>query len=168
MLLSMARGIRAFAAAALLLALIAALLLRSCRKGPAVSEDFPPAEPASTPMPGPPLPSRAYVAKRRPAHRHGGLVAPRLLNLDELQADIRKYYPEAERRAGKESHVTLTLDIGADGAVGGIRVAASGGADFDAAAQKAAQAMRFAPATKAGAPVAVEINEGIDFQTDAR
>lgn len=119
-------------------------------------------------MPGPPLPTRVHAAKRKPAHRHGGLVAPRLLNLDELQANIRKYYPETERRAGKESHVTLTLDIGVDGAVSDVRVAASGGADFDEAAKKAAQAMRFAPATKAGVPVAVEINEGIDFQTDGR
>lgn len=162
----MKRELRVLTVAAILLLLIAALFLRSCRKGPVVSQDFPPQEPV--PVPGPALPARVYAPKRKPARRHGGLVAPRLLNLDELQANIRKYYPAAERRAGKESHVTLTLDIGVDGAVSNIRVATSGGADFDAAAQKAARAMRFAPATKAGAPVAVEINEGIDFQTDAR
>lgn len=162
----MNKELRVVAVAAILFLLIVALLLRSCRKGPAVSQDIPLAEPA--PVPGPPLPTRAHVVKKKPARRHGGLVAPRLLNLDELQANIRKYYPAAERRAGKQSHVTLTLDISVHGAVSDIRVAASGGADFDAAAQKAAQAMRFAPATKAGVPVAVEINEGIDFQTNAR
>ncbi len=88
--------------------------------------------------------------------------------MDELQSRIRKYYPEAERKAGKEGRVTMAFVVGADGSIRDIRVQASGGADFDAAAEKAVRAMRFSPARKAGAPAAVEISERIDFQYDGK
>jgi protein TonB len=147
---------------ALAIILIAAGLQRYCGESPVVS---PPAQTAPTAFPEP---ATKRVSKRIIATKKPGLVAPRLLNLDELQTNIRKYYPEAEHRAGKEGHVIMALVIGADGSVGDVRVETSGGADFDAAARKVVLAMRFSPARSAGASVPVEINEGIDFQFDGK
>ena len=122
------------------------------------------------PAPRPPALETAAPAapKKADAPRPPGLIAPRLTNLGALQADIRKYYPEAERRAGREGHVTMAMTVAADGTVSGLRVQTSGGADFDAAALKAVSAMRFSPARKRGRPVPVEINQQIDFLYDGK
>jgi protein TonB len=102
------------------------------------------------------------------APKKSDLTPPQAINLDELQANIRKYYPEAEHRAGVSGRVNISLVVGKDGAVGGVSVAASGGAAFDEAAKKVVLAMRFSPARKAGKPVPVEINEEIEFQYDGK
>lgn len=91
-------------------------------------------------------------------------VMPRLLNLDELLANLRKYYPEVERRAGHEGDVLLKVHIGADGLVGASDVIAADSPLFGAAAQKVALLMRFSPAMKASGPVPVSIKVPINFR----
>jgi vitamin B12 transporter len=148
--------------AGLVLVLISAWLLRRCGEGSDASVRAP--ESRMTFL----GPGKAAEPKKNMVPKNAGLTAPTLLNMEELQENIRKYYPEAEHAAGKEGRVTLALIVGADGAVSGVRVETSGGADFDAAAAKAAAAMRFSPAHEGGKPVAVEIDEAIDFQYDKK
>lgn len=92
------------------------------------------------------------------------VVPPKLLNGDELRRNLRKFYPEAERQAGREGSVLMFVHIGADGGVSQADVKVSAGAAFDAAAQQVAKLMRFAPATRSGAPVAVKVTVPIVFQ----
>ncbi len=95
------------------------------------------------------------------------LVMPRLLNGAELLRILRRFYPEAERRANREGHVLLDIHIDADGNVTGSEVArSSGAADFDAAAQKAARLMKFSPARGASGPIPVKVGAPIDFELD--
>jgi TonB family protein len=115
-----------------------------------------------------PVPAARPAVEKKAAPKRTGLTAPRLANLDDLQANIRKYYPEAEHAAGQAGRVTMALIVGADGSVSGVRVQASGGANFDAAAKKVVAAMRFEPARDAGKPVPVEISEVIDFEYDGK
>ena len=158
----MDRKIAAFGVAALLLIVIAAGFARRCGESPVVLHPFPGAESAAQPS------TTKAVPKKKKRAEKTGWVAPQPMNMGDLQAHIRKYYPEAEHRAGKGGHVMLALVVGADGKVSKVRVETSGGADFDEAAMKVARAMRFSPARLNGAPVAVEITEGIDFVFDGK
>ncbi len=89
---------------------------------------------------------------------------PRLLNLDEIMANLKKYYPESERRAGHEGDVLLKVHIGADGLVPASDVISADSPAFGTAAQKVALLMRFSPAMKAGGPVPVSIRLPINFR----
>jgi TonB family protein len=93
-------------------------------------------------------------------------VKPKLLNLDDVLANLRKYYPENERVAGREADVVIAIHIGADGAVSGVDVMASSGAAFDSAAGKVARLMKFAPAQYKGRPVPVKIKQIMQFRLD--
>ena len=153
-------------AAALAIIVVLVVLLRRCGQSPP--------EPAAQPMTSFLAPQKSAApklrtaAKKAPQSKAPDLVAPRLRNFDELQANIRKYYPEAEHAAGTPGHVVMGLVVEVDGSVSGVHVETSGGAHFDEAAKKVVLAMRFWPATSAGKPVAVEIGEGIDFQFDGK
>ncbi len=157
---AMKRRILLYGVPGLLLVLVSAGLLRRC--GASARASVPSQSRMSF------LPDKKAAPKTPAAPKKPGLVAPRLLNLDDLQTNIRKYYPEAEHAAGKEGRVMLAMVVGADGSLREIRVETSGGAAFDEAAKKVALEMRFAPAEKAGKPVAVEISEGIEFQFDGK
>lgn len=89
---------------------------------------------------------------------------PKLLNRDELLANIRKFYPERERRAGREGDVELWVHIDAAGAVVASEVKVSAEPDFDAAAQRVAALMRFSPAQGPSGPVPVKIRAPIQFR----
>jgi protein TonB len=92
---------------------------------------------------------------------------PVLLNKDELLAIMRRFYPENERRAGKEGQVVVFLHISAEGRVDPVDIAQSGGADFDAGAKEVAKRMRFSPALDLnGKPVAVKLPQAIIFQLE--
>lgn len=99
---------------------------------------------------------------------HGGtplLAMPRLLNRDEVLRNLRRFYPETERRAGREADVIVTIHIAQDGAVGSVDVVNSGGKPFDEAAQKVGQLMRFSPAIGLnGKPVPVRLPQPIQFR----
>ncbi len=92
------------------------------------------------------------------------IIPPRLLNADEILAALRRYYPEIERRQGKEGTVNLYLHIGADGLIHDIDIARTAGPYFDAAAEKVARLMRFAPAENAVGPVPVKIAQPFVFK----
>ena len=103
-------------------------------------------------------------------HGHGGtplLAFPKLLNRDEVLANLRKYYPEAERVAGREADVSVVIHIGVDGNVGGVDVKISANPAFDSAAQKVGKLMRFSPAIGLnGQPVPVRLPQPIQFRLD--
>jgi len=79
-------------------------------------------------------------------------------------ANLRRFYPESERRIGREGTVLLTLRIGPDGTVGPVEVAQSAGAAFDNAAKAVAFLMRFAPAEGQAGPVPVKISQAMVFR----
>lgn len=89
---------------------------------------------------------------------------PQLLNLDEVLRNLRRFYPESERRAGREGSVRVNIHVGADGAVGAVDVVVTGGPAFDEAAEKVARLMRFSPAKSPAGPVAVVIAQDMVFR----
>lgn len=94
----------------------------------------------------------------------GLLQLPKLLNRDELLANLRKFYPEPERRAGRQGSVLVTLHIGVDGRVDPVDIAHSAGTAFDSAAREVAKRMRFSPAIGRNGPVPVKLNQAIIFR----
>lgn len=89
---------------------------------------------------------------------------PRLINREEVLANLKRFYPELERRAGREGKVLVQLDIGDNGLVQGVRVLNSAGELFDEAAQKVGKLMRFEPELKASLPVRSLRKQSIYFQ----
>jgi protein TonB len=92
---------------------------------------------------------------------------PVLLNRDELLANMRRFYPEVERRAGREGAVRVKLHIGSDGRVDPVEIAVSGGTAFDIAAREVGRRMRFSPAIGLdGRPVPVALPQDILFRLE--
>ncbi len=88
---------------------------------------------------------------------------PSLLNRDEVLANLQRFYPESERRAGREGTVLVNLHIGVDGSVWKVDVVQSAGPAFDEAAKKVAAIMKFLPALSRSGPVAVVIRQAMIF-----
>lgn len=78
---------------------------------------------------------------------------PRWLNKQETLAALKRFYPDLERRAGREGSVTVEIEIGVDGLVHEVKVLSSAGELFDDAARRVAKLMRFEPELKASVPV---------------
>jgi len=99
---------------------------------------------------------------------HGGTplsALPVLLNRDEVIKNLRRFYPEVERRAGREADVIVNIHISVDGAVGSVDVVSSAGKSFDEAAKQVGQLMRFSPAVGLnGKPVPVRLPQPIQFR----
>lgn len=72
-------------------------------------------------------------------------------------------YPKKEQKARHQGMVTLKLVVGSDGVPTDISVAQTLSPDFDKAAIDAVRKWKFAPATKDGNPVAVEIAVEVEF-----
>lgn len=89
---------------------------------------------------------------------------PQLLNLDEVLKNLRRFYPESERRAGREGSVRVNIHIDAGGAVGAVDVVVTAGSAFDEAAGKVARLMRFSPARNNDGPVPVVIAQDMVFR----
>lgn len=64
----------------------------------------------------------------------------------KLLTKVEPVYPPEAWAAGREAAVALALDLDATGAVTGVEVLESGGADFDEAAAAAARQFTFSPA----------------------
>jgi TonB family protein len=105
-----------------------------------------------TPTAAAPNPKTAAAAPIEP---------PRLL------AAVPPRYPEAMAARRLRGVVEVELDIGKDGTVGNAEVVRSAGPAFDAAALEAAALLRFAPATRAGEPIAVRIRYRFAFDPDS-
>jgi TonB family protein len=91
---------------------------------------------------------------------------PRILNRDQLNRDLRRFYPEAERRAGHEADVLLDVHIGQDGQVRAVNIITTGGVAFDAAARQVLGRARFSPARVGTKPVSVKIRQTIAFRLE--
>ena len=88
---------------------------------------------------------------------------PRLLNREELVRDIQRFYPEAERRAGREGRVVSHIHLNKNGQVSGVDIATSAGTLFDEAAKKILSLARFSPARAGEKTVAVKLSFPIEF-----
>jgi TonB family protein len=84
--------------------------------------------------------------------------APALTHFEEA------VYPPAEKAAGKEATVVLSIAIDEHGAVTEVTVTQTAGADFDAAAVEAAKKFVFSPAEIDGQPAPVKITYKYAFQ----
>lgn len=93
-------------------------------------------------------------------------ILPKLLNPDEVYANMRKFYPEAERLAGRQARVVVRLRLGVTGKVETVDVLQSAGAAFDAAAKSVAERMKFSPAMAGGTAVSVALPQGIAFKLE--
>ena len=87
-----------------------------------------------------------------------GVTAPRLLMKVEPQ------YSELARAARYQGTVVLTIEIGADGAVHGIRLLRGLGLGLDEQAADAVSRWQFQPGTRDGAPVAVRATVEVNFR----
>jgi TonB family protein len=85
-------------------------------------------------------------------------VAPRLL--DRVEAS----YPEEARKQGLTGTVSIRLVVGTDGRVTSATVVKGAGHGFDESALEAARKLRFAPGTRDGTPVAVQIDYEVHFE----
>jgi TonB family protein len=101
---------------------------------------------------------------------HGGMRLkkfPRLLNRDEVLENLRKFYPEVERVAGREADVLVQIHIEVDGSVRSVDIRTSSGATFDEAAKKVGKLMRFSPAIGLDDhPVRVSLPQPISFRLE--
>ncbi len=91
---------------------------------------------------------------------------PKLLNHSEILRNLRRFYPDSERRARREGRVLLAIEVGVDGRVAGVEILDSGGAVFDAAAENVARLMRFIPGRGASGAVAVKVAQQFIFQME--
>ena len=91
---------------------------------------------------------------------------PKMLNRADMAKLLRKFYPEVERRAGREGVVALDLHLDASGRVASVDVVESAGKLFDDASKKVVHQARFSPARVGKKPVPVKIRQSITFQLD--
>jgi len=90
---------------------------------------------------------------------------PRLLNLAEVIAGMKRLYPESERRAGNEGAVVIVIHLGVDGLVSSSDIARAASPAFDEAAKKVGALMRFSPAIGlSGKPVPVRMPQEVRFK----
>ena len=91
---------------------------------------------------------------------------PKLINRQDLSASLRRFYPEAERRAGQEASVVLDLHVSSSGNVTQTDVVRSGGLAFDQAAIQVAKLFQFSPARVGDKPVPVKVRQTISFRLE--
>jgi len=91
-------------------------------------------------------------------------AAQELTRAPELVTSVEAAYPEAERAAGRQAEVVLSIVIGADGTVTEAEIVTSAGADFDAAALAAVRQFVFRPAELDGVPAAVRVEYRYAFR----
>ncbi|MCO4762802.1 MAG: TonB-dependent receptor [Myxococcales bacterium] len=86
----------------------------------------------------------------------------------KLLTYVKAVYPESLQKRGLRGSVVLELSLDISGAVAKIRVVRSAGPDFDGAAVAAGKQLKFAPATRAGKPIAVRIHFRYRFSPEIR
>ena len=90
---------------------------------------------------------------------------PAVLNSEDIEKAMWRYYPKDLREAGMGGSVTLWLFVDPSGTVGDIQIAQTSGYDaLDVAAARVAREMRFEPARYAGEPVGVWAAQLFDFE----
>jgi TonB family protein len=89
---------------------------------------------------------------------------PQLLNLSDLSAILKRFYPEAARDERREGTVVLDIHIDTDGGVTAADVVRSGGSDFDRAAKNVVMLLHFTPAFVGSQRVNVKMRQAIQFR----
>ena len=93
------------------------------------------------------------------------MVAPRLLNTEEIERELRRNYPSVLRDAGIGGVVDVNLWLDENGVVTKSEVARSSGYRLlDDAALKVVAAMRLAPALNNGTPTRVIVTLPVHFR----
>jgi TonB family protein len=88
---------------------------------------------------------------------------PQVTKAPKLVKFVPAEYPKDKHDAGITSSVVLSIEIDAEGKVGGVDVVSSGGPDFDAAAVAAVKQFLFEPAEIDNQPAPVKITYRYDF-----
>ncbi|MHB8878770.1 MAG: TonB family protein [Myxococcaceae bacterium] len=96
-----------------------------------------------------------------------GVHVPVLTKAPELLEFVKAVHPPEALAKGLTADVTLSVTIGADGAVTEARVTTPAGEGFDEAAIAAVRAFRFSPAEVDGAPAPVTIEYTYHFTQEA-
>lgn len=92
-------------------------------------------------------------------------IPPRMQNPAEVQRRLRTAVPESERHQNRMTRCVLWVFVDETGTVRNARVEASSGSEtFDEAALEVAREMRFAPATSAGSPVAMWVQQTLSIR----
>ncbi|MFA6316762.1 MAG: TonB family protein [Elusimicrobiota bacterium] len=141
------------------------------KPGPKSPEPEPRAEPLPEPAPVPfdsaasAEPGAGDGSPAGGSTEQAGITAmPRLLNLRELAAVLRRSYPRGEKSAGRQGTVVLDLELDSEGRVTSAAVAGSSGPAFDSAALEVARLLRYAPARVGRLAVASKIRQPIAFK----
>lgn len=97
------------------------------------------------------------------------MVAPRLLNPDDVQRELRRTYPAILRDAGIGGDVDVNLWLDENGDVVKAEIGRSSGyVLLDEAALKVVDAMQLAPALNRGAAVRVIVTVPVQFRVSER
>ncbi len=87
-----------------------------------------------------------------------------LTNLPYFRTNIKPAYPRSALRSGRKARVVVEVFINEKGGVDDVRIAQSGGEEFDAAVIAALKQSQFEPGYMAGKPVAVKVRIPFNFQ----
>jgi TonB family protein len=94
--------------------------------------------------------------------------------LDEIPAvlrhpsrwEFRSFYPEREYQAHHEADVKVELLVDESGAVTEVRIIEGAGPDFDAAAKRLGQLLRYTPGLRHGRPVKMHAYVVFNFRIE--
>ena len=111
-------------------------------------------------------PARVESGERERFDRFvASMIAPELLNPDEVERELRRTYPPMLREAGIGGDVDVNLWLDEDGVIVRAEVARSSGYELlDRAALKVVETMRLTPAQNRGAPVRVIVAIPVRFR----
>lgn len=107
----------------------------------------------------PPAPQMASLPPA-PAYQE----TEQLSNLPYLRTNVKPAYPRTALRSGRKSRVVAEVYINEKGGVDDVRIAQSGGEDFDAAVIAALKQSQFEPGYMAGKAVAVKVRIPFNFR----
>lgn len=92
---------------------------------------------------------------------------PRPLNAAELAPALQQGYPPGLRDAGVGGTVHLSFVVGVDGQPADVRVVSATDSAFSAPTVQALSLLRFTPAQVGGRPVAVRVEQPINWRVEA-
>lgn len=131
-------------------------------------EETPPPPPQPEVAPAPPV----AVAQNVPPVPQMDSLPPapayqetdQLSNLPYLRNNIKPVYPRSALRSGRKARVVAEVFINEKGGVDDVRIAQSGGDEFDAAVIAALKQSQFEPGYMAGRAVAVRVRIPFNFK----
>ncbi len=133
-------------------------VMAKAEPSPAPQPDSAPA-PAAMAQNAPPAP-QAESLPPGPAYRE----TDQLSNLPYFRLNVKPVYPKSALRSGRKSRVVAEVFINEKGEVDDVRIAQSGGEEFDAAVIDALKRSEFEPGYMAGKPVAVKVRIPFNFR----